>query len=113
MDNLPVISVSPEVLESIEQLMHSGIRGTHLLFSNQTIREAFIRQPDSLDALQSGDASERIHDILTELIKFDHIEERQDYIDQLDSPLRDLLVHLYFGFLDRYLSEPDEPEVVH
>ena len=116
MDIKHSIAVTPEIFESLEKIMHSGARGVHLLFSNHMIREAFNRS-SVLDLLSDRKLAQQLQETLTYLFEIDGLEERQEYIELLDSHIRDILVHLYFGFLDRYIHEGDEeilsPEVLH
>lgn len=108
----PFIAVTSEILESLEKIMLSGLRGTHLLFTNSMIREAFENEVP-LDLLSDESRAVQIQTILTDLVEIEDLEDRQDYIQALDRNLRDLLVHLYFGFLDKFLDTEDKPEVLH
>lgn len=107
-----IITVERDVLESLDQLFYSGSRGTHLLFSTRTIRDAFNRMEEiGADALDT--AVERLHPVLNDLLDRVDLDEQRDFIEQLDPSVRDLLVHLYFGFLERYLTEDEPPEILH
>ena len=108
------VQVSEQVLDSFDQIMHCGSKGTHLLFTNAQIRRAFKRR-DAVDALEDGEAGEQLQEAIEGLLALEHIDEQQDFVDSLESGLCDLLVHLYFGFLDRYLNSEGEepPEVLH
>ena len=107
----PYISVTAEILESLDKIMHSGLRGTHLLFSNRMIREAFSRE-DPLELISDEDLADRVQEALTDILDIEDFEDRQEYIELLDKNIRDILVHLYFGFLDRYMDEDKSPEVL-
>lgn len=118
------ITVTNSALESIDKIFRSGLRGTHLLFSNSMIREAFSRG-DSLESLLSNEVAAKLQEVVVELLeKQDMLEhgeeyrwpllvEREQFIESLDPAVRDVLVHLYFGFLDRYLCGKRNPEVLH
>ena len=108
------VQVSDQIMDAFDQIMHCGSRGTHLLFSNEQIRRAFRRR-DAIDALEDAEAGERLQKAIEGLLALDQIEAQQDYVDDLEPGLCDLLVHLYFGFLDRYLNSDGEevPEVLH
>ena len=109
----PYLAVTSELVESFEKIVHSGLRGTHLLFSNQMIREAFTRAKP-IELLTEQDVAEQVQSALADLLDRETLEERQEYIEGLERSIRDVLVHLYFGFLDKYLSEDEEsPEVLH
>lgn len=107
------VAVTPDIMESLDQIFESGTRGTHLLFSNNMIREAFNRNlPEEL--LSDADISDQVQQALNDLIDVENLDERQEYIESLDPKTRDILVHLYFGFLEKYmLDEEQVPEVLH
>jgi hypothetical protein len=55
-----------------------------------------------------------VQSALAELLDRESLEDRQEYIEGLEKDIRDVLVHLYFGFLDKYMSDDeDSPEVLH
>jgi hypothetical protein len=109
----PYLAVTTEIIESLEKIMLSGLRGTHLLFSNQMIREAFKREKP-VELLTDQDVAEQVQSALSELLSRENLDERQEYIERLEKNIRDVLVHLYFGFLDKYaIDDEDFPEVLH
>ncbi len=109
----PYLAVTSEIIESFEKIIQSGLRGTHLLFSNQMIREAF-NQNQPVELLTDQNTAERVQNALADLLDREGLEERREYIEGLERDIRDVLVHLYFGFLDKYLSDDeDAPEVLH
>jgi hypothetical protein len=109
----PYLAMTSELIESFEKIVQSGLRGTHLLFSNQMIREAFTHERP-VELLADQDMAEQVQDALADLLDRESLEERQEYIEGLERRIRDVLVHLYFGFLDKYISEDEEsPEVLH
>ena len=109
----PFLSVTSELVESFEKIVQSGLRGTHLLFSNQMIREAFTHEKP-VELLADQEVAEQVQSALADLLDRESLEDRQEYIEGLERKIRDVLVHLYFGFLDKYISEDEEsPEVLH
>ncbi len=109
----PYFAVTSEIIESLEKIVLSGLRGTHLLFSNQMIREAF-KHEKPIELLTNQDVAGQVQSALADLLDRESLEERQEYIEELEKTIRDVLVHLYFGFLDKYLSDDeDSPEVLH
>ena len=107
-----MITVSSDLLESLDQIMRLGTRGTHLLFSATTIRDAFDRQ-QSFEHFNLDEVADQLQPIISDLLEIDDLEDRKDFIEALDPPMRDMLVHLYFGFLERYLAEENPSEVLH
>ena len=106
MDFKSFLAVSPDVLESLDKIMETGARGTHLLFSNRMIREAFRRE-EPMKLLADNDFAEEVQNALSDLLTLEDLDDRQEYIELLDRTVRDILVHIYFGFLDRYVN-PEE-----
>ena len=97
----------------MEKIVLSGLRGTHLLFSNQMIREAF-KHEKPIELLTNQDVAGQVQSALANLLDRESLEERQEYIEGLEKTIRDVLVHLYFGFLDKYMSDDeDSSEVLH
>ena len=109
----PYFAVTSEIIDSLEKIVLSGLRGTHLLFSNQMIREAF-KHEKPIELLTNQDVAGQVQSALADLLDRESLDERQEYIERLEKTIRDVLVHLYFGFLDKYMSDDEEsPEVLH
>ncbi|MBW2702833.1 MAG: hypothetical protein JRF33_18580 [Deltaproteobacteria bacterium] len=108
------VEVDDQALEAFDQIMHCGSRGVHLLFSHDQIRRAFVRR-DAMLALEDAESGMHLQEAIENLVTIEHVDEQQEFIDALDPEVCDLLVHLYFGFLDRYLNSDGEevPEVLH
>jgi hypothetical protein len=98
-------------LDSLDQLLHCGTRGTHLLFTTDVIREAFAGSK-AWELISLEELAARVQPMLAEVMSLQDLESRQRYVEGMEPPLRDLLVQLYFGFLDRYAAASGEhPEV--
>jgi hypothetical protein len=108
----PFITVSNELLESLEKIVLSGLKGTHLLFSNEIIRDAY-KSEQTVELLSNDELMEQLQGVLADLVELEDLEDRRDFIQTLPPDIRDLLVHLYFGFLDKYMDEDGSPEVLH
>lgn len=102
-----------EAIESLQRLAQSGLKGTHLLFSNIMIREAFSREPPP-ELFSQKEFVERVQEALMKIIRSQDLFEQRDMIRSLDPELRDTLVHLYFGFLERFSGDLEaSPEILH
>lgn len=107
------IQVPAEIWEEFERIFHSGSRGTHLLFTNEMIRQAYAKV---LAGASAGDEKllHQIQQALTSLINAETLFDQQQFVESLDDDTRAALVQLYFGLLDRYLAGDDsQPEVLH
>ena len=102
----PYITITLEAIESLQRLAQSGLKGTHLLFSNLMIREAFSREPPP-ELLNQSEFIKRVQEVLMKIIHSQDLDEQRDLIQSLDPELRNMLVHLYFGFLERVSGDQE------
>ncbi len=94
------IPISADDLRHWEKILRSGLRGTHVLFTNEMIREAFsgcwserLRQ-EHID-------QESLRRALSAIARSDQLHEKQLIIENLDPETRAVLVHMYFGLLEQ------------
>ena len=106
----PVVALDIEDLREIERILRNGLHGTHLLFSNGMIREAFDGPASPPE--QAPDTAGEVQTALAEILRCQDLEQRQDAIASLHPRVRATLVHLYFDLLDRYLTDGRGPEVL-
>jgi hypothetical protein len=107
-DNFP-----SETVDFLDQLLHCSAMGTHLLFSTPTIRAAFADPPAAALA-PLEELAPHLQPVMATLLGLPDLEERRAFIDSLESSLRDLLIVVYFGFLDHYsASAGDRPAPLH
>jgi hypothetical protein len=107
-----MLTVSNDMLESLDQIFYTGARGTHLLFSTSNIRDAFVRL-ERVEPVELENLTEQLQPVLATLLELSDNEDRRDFIEALEPSVRDVLVHVYFGFLEKYLTEDEPPEVLH
>lgn len=94
------IPVTEEELHRWERIIQSGLRGTHLLFTNEMIRDAFER-PGTERMLSEKVVQDQLQNTLATLARSQHFQEKQQVIENLDAETRAVLVHLYFGLLEQ------------
>ncbi len=112
MDELQDDPASAPAPDSLDQILHCGMRGTHLLFTPEAIRGAFA-DPRAWELWSLEELAARLQPVLAEVLDLQDLEAQQAYVEGLEPPLRNLLVQLYFGFLDRYAATTGErPEVM-
>jgi hypothetical protein len=107
-----MITVDTKTIESFDKLVRNGIRGIHLLFSNSMIREAFqLTNEKSTGADET--LAEKVQTALSDLIRNDDFEKRQETIQSLEPKVRNTLVMMYFDFLDHFYVRKRGREVLH
>jgi hypothetical protein len=87
---------------SLAYILEQGARGSHVLFENDEIRHAFVRmgQTPSFDA----SCLDGVQDLVRHLAALPTLDQKRQLIENLAEPERDLLILLYFQFLDRFLA---------
>ena len=99
MDPFQQETITPSALE---YLIHLGVKGNHLLFGNERIREAFSRQKEALTGLENhriGEVQRAIREILT----IPDFEGKKEFIAALPKETQDILIFLYFQMIERNL----------
>ena len=94
----------PVVPNALEYLIALGVKGNHLLFENDRIREAFARQKEILSGLENrklGEVQKAIREILT----IPDFEGKREYIATLPKETEDILIFLYFQMIERNLVQ--------
>ncbi len=97
MDNLVA---QPSVLEYI---LDMGMKGNHLLFNNQRIREAFQRNNEELADLGSEKVGE-LRRILKEIFQIPDLEGKKEYIEHLPEEIQHVLIFLYFQIVEQNIK---------
>jgi len=92
----------PTTPSALEYLIYLGVKGNHLLFRNDRIREAFSRQKEALTGLETHRIGEVQHAI-RELLAIPDFEGKREYIEALPKETQDILIFLYFQMIERNL----------
>jgi hypothetical protein len=80
-----------------------GTKGIHLLFDTETIREAFEEDPNNFEIELDGRRDEVRFAIETMSNLSSSLEKTREFIENLDPPIRHILVLVYFEMLDEHL----------
>jgi hypothetical protein len=97
MDLMENWQMQPSVLEYILDL---GMKGKHLLFENQIIREAFQKNNEELADLGSERVGE-LRRVLREIFQIPDLEGKKDYISTLPEDTQHVLIFLYFQIVEK------------
>ena len=74
-------------------------RGTHLLFDNETIAEAYAQDPGRLERVILCEGP-HLQTVIEDLLRQPTAVEGRQYLDQLSRDVRYILVLVYFELLD-------------
>ena len=88
----------------LQYLIEMGMKGNHLLFDAEDIRRAFHRDINDLVNIDSKTVTE-VNRALQKLMEIKEIEDKRDYIQDLNPRLQDILIHLYFQMIDRTMYQ--------
>ena len=88
----------------LQYLIEMGMRGNHMLFTADDIRRAFHRDISDIADIDSKTIRE-VNLALQELMEIKDIEDKRDYIQDLNTYLQDILIHLYFQMIDRTMYQ--------
>lgn len=93
------LTLTPDKIESFQKIIHSGMRGIHVLFDNSVIRCALSKDsPVSL----VPEEQDRVENVVKKLLNLPNVLDQRDFIMSLDPEIRDALVQLYFVALDQF-----------
>lgn len=92
----------PSTPSGLEYLISLGVKGNHILFGNERIREAFARQKEALSGLKAQQISE-VQRAIREILAIPDFEGKKDYIAGLPKETQDILIFLYFQMIERSL----------
>ena len=88
--------------QQVQTLLSQGALGHHVLFSMVQIRRALSK---SLPLQNHGDVLDDLQSVFIELTQCDGLKQQQALIHALPEGLQDLVVRMYFHFLDQYIRE--------
>jgi len=86
----------------VNYLLEQAEGGYHPLFANDLIRRALDTSP-----VQDRDDSEivrELHDVIVEVTELEDVASQRAYIASLPESVQNLVVHLYFRFLDQFMK---------
>ena len=87
---------------TLAYILEQGARGSHILFENDEIRHAFVVMKQSPTFDESS--VHGVQDLVRHLAALPTLDQKRQLIENLAEPERDLLILLYFQFLDRFLA---------
>ncbi len=90
----------------LEYIVDLGIKGNHLLFDNERIREALRKDLGNLAEDGSLDVDE-VNRVIREIFAIPGFEEKKDYIENLPMEVQDVIIILYFQLIDRNMMTDD------
>lgn len=90
-------------ISPLEYMIKLGARGSHVLFENDQIREAFAKDEQELISL-GHQLSDEIREALKNALSLSEIEAKKEYLASLTPEIKSFLIRLYFQAIDRTID---------
>ncbi len=97
--------VELDKLEQLEFLLKQSLKGIHLLFDNRDIARVLSRTQDKDHKPFSMEKLKEMQTLLTDFIAEESLEDKRDFLEELDEGEYDLLVQTYFNLLENSIKE--------
>jgi hypothetical protein len=97
--------VELDKLEQLEFLLKQSLKGIHLLFDNKDIARVLSRVQDKDNKPFSMEKLKEMQTLLTDFIAEESLEDKRDFLEELDESDYELLVHTYFNLLENSIKE--------
>lgn len=88
---------------NLTYILERGVEGSHVLFRVDEIRQAFRGAASARPELATASAEAQA--LVRSLASLPSLGEQRSLIDTLPDAQRDLLICLYFEFLDQYVAK--------
>ena len=103
-----MIYVNQNQLDQVEYLIEQSIKGFHVLFDNEGIREAFLKiEAGAERAVEAGAerANEAIAKHIESMILQPTLVAKKAYLESLNSPVYLRVVRMYFSIVENNIYE--------
>lgn len=100
------LTISDSHLDQIEDLLAQSMNGIHLLFENETIARILRKPTEELDLFHMKNL-DRIQELFTAFLQKATFQEKQLFLDSLDTESYELLLRTYFHIVDNSLFAAD------
>ncbi|MCB0349213.1 MAG: hypothetical protein KDD37_10275 [Bdellovibrionales bacterium] len=97
--------VELDKLEQLEFLLKQSLKGIHLLFDNRDIARVLSQTQDKDNQPFSMEKLKEMQSLLTDFISQESLEDKRDFLEELDEGEYDLLVQTYFNLLENSIKE--------
>jgi hypothetical protein len=93
----------------LQYLIEMGMKGSHVLFTPEEIKQAFNRDINELLNVDNKTIIE-VNKAIQDVMEIKDIEDKKDYLKGLNPLLRDIIIHLYFQMIDRTMFQANIPK---
>ncbi|MFT5433992.1 MAG: hypothetical protein ACI9OJ_004704 [Myxococcota bacterium] len=83
-------------------LLEQAEGGYHPLFGNELIRRALCGSPEQ--EREDSEIVQELHDVIVEITELVDVRSQREFIEALPESVQNLVVHLYFRFLDQFMA---------
>lgn len=84
----------------LEYMIELGANGSHVLFENERIKQAFKKREEDLAHIGNESLSE-VREAVNQVLNIPDFEGKKDYIRSLEPEIQDVLIYLYFQMIEK------------
>ncbi len=104
-----MIHVSKNQLTQVEYLIEQSIRGNHVLFGTEKVREIFAREASlSFQPLLTDEQAYSVEHHIEKLIQLPSLYDKRDYLHSLESQTLDHVIRTYLNIVENKIYEEQE-----
>ena len=104
-----MIHVSKSKLTQVEYLIEQSIRGNHVLFGTEQVRQIFERErSSSYQPLLTDEQAYSVEHHIERMIQLPSLLEKRDYLHSLEPETQDHVIRTYFNIVENTLYENQE-----
>lgn len=96
--------IEMDKLEQLEFLLHQSMKGIHLLFDNDIIAKV-LGANESEEKAFSMEKLKEMQSLLADFISKQSIQDKMDFLEDLDPKDYELLVKTYFNLLENSIKD--------
>jgi hypothetical protein len=90
-------------LQQIEYLLAQSVKGLHLLFDSQTIKQAYTQPRNGIMDFDQEDR-EKVQNLFSGLIQNTSLDAKKDYLSQLSDEDQEVLIKAYFHIVENTIK---------
>ena len=91
-------------IKNLKSILNQSEVGIHLLFDHKLIAEAFKNETSEKEFFEVGNLK-KIQDDLLQLLQFQNLTEKQDFIQSLSVERQHQIVRAYFYIIENNLKQ--------
>ena len=97
--------VEQDSLEQLDFLLKQSLKGIHLLFENRDIARILSKPAEEPEEPFSMEKLKEMQSLLTDFISQESLQDKLDFLEDLDEDCYSMLVQTYFNLLESSIKE--------